>query len=175
MRSFAEERRMGTIELLITKPLSSIQIIGAKYFAGLVLVLFSLLPTLIYFVSVYLLGSPVGNLDVGGALGSFIGLFFLAAAFVGIGIFSSSVTDNQIIAFILSICLCFTFYTGFQSLSTLPILSNWDYLIVGVGIQTHYLSMSRGVLDTRDVLYFLSLIGLFIWMTRTVLTRRSIL
>ena len=175
MRSFAEERRMGTIELLITKPLSSMQIIAAKYLAGLALVLFSLLPTLIYFVSIYLLGSPVGNIDVGGTWGSFIGLLFLGASFVAIGVFCSSLTDNQIISFIFSICLCFTFYTGFQTLSSLSVLSSLDSLIIGIGIQDHYLSMSRGVLDSRDVLYFLSLIGLFIWMTRTVLVRRSIL
>ena len=175
MRSFAEEKRLGTIELLITKPLSSMQIIGAKYLAGFTLVLFSLLPTLVYFVSIYLLGSPVGNIDVGGTWGSYIGLLFLGAGFVSIGIFCSSITSNQIIAFIFSICLCFIFYTGFQTLSTLPALSTWDSVIMGIGIQDHYLSMSRGVVDTRDVLYFISLIGLFIWMTRTVLNRKSIL
>ena len=175
MRSFAEERRLGTIELLITKPLSSMQIIGAKYLAGFSLVLFSVLPTLVFFVSIYFLGSPVGNIDIGGTWGSYIGLLFLAAAFVSIGIFCSSLTSNQIIAFIFSICLCFTFYIGFQTLSTLALFSSWDNLIMGMGIQDHYLSMSRGVLDTRDVLYFLSLVGLFIWMTRTVLNRKSIL
>jgi len=173
MRSFAEEKKSGTVELLLTKPLSDLEIILAKYFAGFVLVLISLLPTLIYFLTVYLLASPVGNVDTGGMWGSYLGLLFLAAGFVSIGIFSSSITDNQIIAFILGMFLCFLFYTGFQSLSALSLFGSIDDVILNLGINTHFSSMSRGVIDTRDVIYFLSLIALFVVLTKTVLESRK--
>jgi ABC-2 type transport system permease protein len=119
MRMFADEKRSGTIELLLTRPLSDFQIIFAKYLAALILVLFTLLPTLIYFYSVYQLGNPVGNIDTGGTWGSYIGLFFLAAIYVAIGILSSSFTDNQIVAFIIGILFCFIAYIGFDFISGL--------------------------------------------------------
>ena len=114
MRSFAEEKRTGTIELLLTKPITDIQIVLAKFFAGVVLVLFSLIPTLIYYISVYYLGSTKGNLDSGSIWGSYIGLIFLGSAFVAIGVFASSITDNQIISFITSLFLCGFLYVGFE-------------------------------------------------------------
>ena len=113
MRSFADERKSGTIELLMTKPLTDLQVILAKYFAGVVLVIFSLVPTLIYFISVYRLGLPVGNLDMGGMWGSYIGLLFLGSTFVAIGIFAYSVSDNQIVSFIIAVFFCAFFYIGF--------------------------------------------------------------
>ncbi|MFH1119450.1 MAG: gliding motility-associated ABC transporter permease subunit GldF [Bacteroidota bacterium] len=173
MRSFADEKRSGTIEMLLTKPLTDFQIILAKYFAGVMLVIFSLLPTLIYAVSVYLLGLPKGNLDMGGMWGSYIGLLFLASAFVAIGLFVSSVTDNQIIAFILAVVLCGFSYTGFDFIAEFSWFGKADLFILSLGIQAHYTSMSRGVIDTRDVLYFLSLIGIFILFTKIVLESRK--
>lgn len=173
MRSFADERKSGTIEMLLTKPLSDFQIIMAKYLAGVSLVLFSLLPTLIYVVTVYLLGFPAGNLDLGGIWGSYFGLLFLGAAFVSIGLFSSSVTDNQIVAFILSVFLCGFAYMGFEFIYSLELFGPVDLLIKSLGIQTHYAAMSRGVIDTRDVLYFLSLIALFVLLTKTSLESRK--
>ena len=173
MRSFADEKRAGTIELLLTKPLTDLQIILAKYFAGLLLVLFSLLPTLIYYYSVNMLGNPPANIDTGGMWGSYIGLLFLGAAFVSIGVFTSSLTENQVIAFILSLFLCFFCYTGFEFISSLSILGDFDNIILALGINYHYLSMSRGVIDTRDVIYFLSLISVFILSTKTILERRK--
>ena len=173
MRSFAEEKRLGTIELLFTQPISDIGIILAKYFAGFVLIVFSLLPTLVYFGTVYYLGNPVGNLDIGGVWGSYVGLLFLGAGFVAIGIFCSSITSNQIISFVIAIFLSFFCYTGFDSISALSLFGGMDAVILGLGIQEHYLSMSRGVLDTRDILSFLSLITMFLLFTKIVLDRRK--
>ncbi len=173
MRLFADEKKSGTIELLLTRPLSDLQIIMAKYFAGLLLVLFSLLPTLVYYFSVSHLGNPPGNIDTGGMWGSYIGLLFLAAAFVSIGIFSSSISENQIISFIVAVFFCFIFHTGFDSLSSLEAFQAIQGSIINLGINEHYISMSRGVIDTRDVLYFLSLISLFILLTKTTLESRK--
>ena len=173
MRLFAEEKRLGTIELLFTQPISDVGIILAKYFAGLVLIIFSLIPTLVYFGTVYYLGNPVGNLDIGGVIGSYIGLLFLGAGFVAIGIFCSSITDNQIISFVIAIFLSFFCYTGFDSISGLAIFGGLDSLILNLGIQEHYLSMSRGVLDTRDIIYFISLIAMFLLFTKVVLDSRK--
>lgn len=173
MKLFSEEKRMGTMELLFTQPLSDIQIILAKYFAGLLLVIFSLLPTLVYFISIYYLGNPIGNIDIGGTWGSYIGLFFLGAGFVSIGVFASSITDNQIISFVVAIFLSFFFFTGFESLATLDLFSGVDSYIIKMGIQDHYVSMSRGVLDSRDILYFISLVAGFILLTKMVLSSRK--
>ena len=173
MRSFADEKKAGTIEFLLTRPLTDVQIILSKYFAGVLLVIIALLPTLVYFGSVYFLGSPVGNIDLGAMWGSYIGLLFLAAGFVSIGIFASSVTENQIISFIVAIFLCFFIYIGFDFISSLALFGSIDLLILKLGISEHYNSMSRGVIDTRDVLYFLSIITLFILITKTVLSSRK--
>lgn len=173
MRLFAEERRIGTIEFLLTKPISDFKIVFAKYLAGLVLVLFSLIPTLIYFYSVYQLGNPKGNLDTGGIMGSYIGLFFLASIYVAIGLFASSLTENQIISFILAILITFFFYIGFESISSLNIARGFDDFVIRLGINDHYRSMSRGVIDSRDVIYFISVIFLFIFLTRLKLQSRK--
>jgi ABC-2 type transport system permease protein len=173
MRSFADEKKSGTIELLLTRPLTDLQIILSKYFAGLILVLISLLPTLIYYYSVHQLGNPKGNIDTGGMWGSYIGLLFLGGAFVAIGIFASAVTDNQIISFILATFLCFFCYIGFEQLSALDLFGKIDSLIISLGINAHYSSMSRGVIDSRDMLYFISLIAIFILLTKTSLQSRK--
>jgi len=173
MRSFADEKKSGTIELLLTRPLTDLQIILAKYFAGFILVLFSLLPTLIYYYSVYKLGSPVGNIDTGGMWGSYIGLLFLGAAFLSIGIFASAITDNQVVSFILACFLCFFIYTGFDFISSFSLFGKIDNIILALGINSHYVSMSRGVVDTRDVIYFISLTAIFLIGTRTVLESRK--
>lgn len=173
MSFFADEKRTGTIELLMTKPLSDMQVIMAKFLAGLVLVVFSLLPTLIYYYSVYELGLPPGNLDAGGTWGSYLGLLFLGAGFLSIGLFSSSVTNNQIVAFLLSLFLCGFIYIGFEFLYSLDLFGPVDLFIQQLGISAHYSSMSRGVIDTRDVLYFLSLITLFLLFTKISLESRK--
>jgi ABC-2 type transport system permease protein len=173
MRSFAEEKKSGTIELLMTQPVSDTGIIFAKYLSGLILVIFSLLPTLIYFITVYYLASPAGNIDVGGIIGSYIGLLLLASGFVAIGIFASSLTDNQVIAFIISMFLCFFWHIGFESLSSLSLFGGLDSILLQLGINSHYSSISRGVIDSRDVVYFISLTGFFILLTRFMLEKRK--
>ena len=173
MRLFSEESRTGTIELLLTKPLTDFQIVLAKYIAGFLLVLFSLLPTLVYFYSVYQLGAPVGNIDMGGTWGSYFGLLFLGSVFVAIGLFSSAISNNQIISFIIGVFLCFFTYVGFESISSLKLFGAIDDVIINFGINAHYLSMSRGVIDTRDVIYFFGVISLFLLFTKTVLGSRK--
>ncbi len=173
MRMFADEKRAGTMELLLTKPLSDMSIVWSKFSAGFILVLFSLLPTLIYYFSIYQLGNPVGNIDVGGTFGSYIGLLFLGSSYVAIGVFSSSLTDNQIIAFLIGMFLCFVFYFGFNQLAAVGFFRNMELLIISLGISEHYTSMSRGVIDSRDVLYFISLITIFALATRLVIQSRK--
>ncbi len=174
MRSFAEEQQTGTIELLVTRPLSDLEIIFGKFFANLGLVVFAILPTLLYYYTIHQLGSPKGNLDSGAILGSYIGLIFLAGAFVAIGLFASSLTQNQIVAFILATFLCFIFFWGFWFFSKLPVfVGKLDDVIQMIGIDYHYNSISRGLVDTRDVIYFLTLIGAFVIMTMTSLERRK--
>lgn len=173
MRSFAEERRTGTMEMLFTKPLSDWQIVWGKYLAGVALVLLALIPTLVYFFSVYRLSLPVGNVDAGGIWGSYIGLFFLSAAFVSIGLFCSSLTNNQILAFLLSVFLCGFIYIGFDMIYSMALFGSVDLFIQQMGIASHYSSLSRGVIDTRDILYFLSVIILFLSMTKLVLSSRK--
>lgn len=174
MRTFAEERQSGAIELLLTRPLRERDIVLGKYFASLVLVIIALLPTLLYYYTVYQLGVPKGNLDTGGIMGSYVGLFLLAAAFVAIGLFASSLTTNQIVSFLLATALCFWFYFGFDYLSRLPFLvGSGDDLAQQLGMLYHYDSLSRGVLDTRDLLYFASLITLFLAGTLFELERRT--
>ena len=171
MRSLAEERKEGTFELLLTRPLTHWQIVFGKYFASIVLVLFALIPTLVYYYSVYTLGQPQGNIDTGAVIGSYIGLFLLGSSFAAIGLFTSSITKNQIIAFTLAVFICFFFYSGFDSLSNL--LSLQSLGLQYLGINEHYQSISRGVLDTRDLAYFILLSSLFLWLTVYVLLRQQ--
>jgi ABC-2 type transport system permease protein len=154
MRSFAEERKTGTIELLLTHPVSEMQLVMAKYLAAVTLILLSLIPCLTYYATVYFIGNPTGNIDSGGTYGSFIGLFFLASAYAAIGIFASSLTDNQIVAFIVSAVLCFFTYMGFDGLASMSPLKSVGAYLISLGIDEHYKSLSRGVIDIRDITYF---------------------
>ena len=169
MRMIAEEKRTGTLDLLYTRPVNEFQIIMAKFLASWALVLFSLIPTLVYFWSVSKLGSPQGNMDVGGTWGSYIGLLFLGGIYAAIGVFSSSLTQNQIIAFVSAVVLSFLMYKGFEFLGNSAGSGKVAFLISKAGIEYHYNSVSRGVLDSRDILYFIMVMGLFIFGTRTVL------
>ncbi len=172
MRAFSEEIQTGTIEWLSTKPLTDWNIVLGKYFACLILVVIALLPTLLYLVTIYLLASPVGNVDMGAAIGSYAGLLLLSGGFVAIGLLSSTLSRNQIIAFILGSLLCFVFYYSFLYISKLPIFfGGMDSLIEQLGMDSHYRSMSRGLIDSRDVLYFLSIITLFLVISHAVITR----
>ena len=173
MRMFADEKRAGTMELLLTKPLTDMQIIWSKFSAGVLLVVLSVLPTLIYYFSVYQLGNPIGNIDTGGTFGSYIGLVFLGAGYVSIGLFASSLTDNQIVSFLIAVLLCLIMYMGFEQLAGMQMFGNADLFILELGMNEHYNSLSRGVIDSRDVLYFLSVIGIFALATRLVIQSRK--
>lgn len=173
MRSFSEERRTGTIELLLTKPISELKLVLAKYLAAVLLVVLALLPTLVYWYSIGTMAVPAWNIDNGAIRGSYIGLFFLASTFTAIGIFASSLTENQIIAFLIAVFLCFTLYVGFDMVADFSLLGALEGPIKNMGIQAHYGSMSRGVLDLRDVLYFLGVDAIFLLATRTVLQSRT--
>ena len=169
MKAFAEEKRSGTIELLYTLPYRDIEIVIGKFLAGFLLVIFSVLPTLIYYFSLSYLGNPVGNLDTAGITGSYIGLILLGGIFTSIGILSSALTGNQIVSFILAAFLCFAFYAGFDSVASINIWSETSYIIAQIGILSHYETLSKGLIDMSDVVYFLSMIVLFLYVTRIVL------
>lgn len=173
MKMFAEEKRLRTLELLITKPITDLQIVLAKYLAGLILIVFSLLPTLIYYYSVYKLGYPEGNIDNGGTIGSYIGLFFLGASFLAIGVFASSITTNQIVSFLTSLILCFIVYLGFDFLGDNLGSGKFGYVLKQMGINEHYNSIQKGVIDSRDILYFLSVIAVFLSLTKYNLSKRN--
>jgi ABC-2 type transport system permease protein len=171
MRLFAEEMQTGTWELLITKPVSKMNIVLGKYFAGLAVVTAALIPVLIYYFSVSYLAEPVGNIDSGAFWGSFIGLFFLASIYVAIGTFSSSLSNNQIVSFVAAVVLSFFFFYGFEVLTGFFTSGQSIQILDLLGIHAHYKSMSRGVIDSRDVLYFIIVSSIFIYATRWKIKR----
>jgi ABC-2 type transport system permease protein len=173
MRSFSEEKRLGTLETLTTRPVSDLGIILGKYLAGVSLLLIALLPTLIYYYSISQLGNPVGNVDTGAMWGSYLGLIFLGMAYTAMGVFSSAVTDNQIVALILSMALGFFFYVVLGMMGDVTALDAIGKSLEWFSLEYHYDSISRGVLDTRDVLYMLSFSALFIGLTKTVFESRK--
>jgi ABC-2 type transport system permease protein len=163
MRSFSDEKKQGTLELLLTKPLSIWQIVNGKFIGSMLLIVLAIIPSLIYVRVISSLGMPEGNIDMGSTMGSYFGLLFLIAAYSAIGIFTSTLSENQIVAFIVAVFLCFVFYFGFESISAIP--SSFQTLIASLGMQDHFKSMSRGVIDTRDVVYFVSITILFLSFT----------
>lgn len=173
MRSFAEEKKGGTLEILFTKPVSDWQIILGKFFACLLLVVLTLIPTLIYYFAISALGNPVGNIDTPGVIGSYIGLIFLAGAFCAIGIFSSSITPNQIVSFILAAFLCYFLFAGFDSLAMLNVWSANSLLIKQIGLLYHYDSLGKGLIDSRDLIYFVSVVAIALLATRINLGTRT--
>ncbi|SHN42155.1 gliding motility-associated ABC transporter permease subunit GldF [Chitinophaga sp. CF418] len=173
MRSFADEFKTGTMELLSTKPLGWWQIVTGKFLAGLLVVLISLIPTLVYYIAVRQLSADPAHIDNGGMAGSYTGLFLLGAVFTAIGVWSSSLTTNSVVAFLIAIFTCYIFYNGFDALSKVPAFTGGaDYYLQMAGIKFHYTSISRGVIDSRDIIYFLSVIGLMLYLTRLSLQRR---
>jgi ABC-2 type transport system permease protein len=172
MRSIADEYKAGTFELLKTMPLTASQIVWGKFFGALIIVVTALVPTIVYAVSVQAL-SVTGGIDVGAAIGSYTGLVFLGAVFTAIGICASSFTSNTVVAFISGAFVCFLLYNGFDAISKLPVFNaGWDYYIEMLGINFHYRSISRGVVDTRDVIYFIGIIFLFLFITQRNLNKR---
>jgi len=163
MRSFSDEKKQGTLELLLTKPLSIWEIVNGKFLGSLFLIILAIIPTFIYVKVISNLGLPEGNIDMGSTIGSYFGLLFLIAAYSAIGIFTSTLSENQIVAFIIAVFICFILYFGFEGLSTL--IPGYSNIIPVFGMQDHFKSMSRGVIDTRDVIYFLSITVLFLSFT----------
>ncbi|MGL2966275.1 gliding motility-associated ABC transporter permease subunit GldF [Flavobacterium sp. XGLA_31] len=163
MRSFSDEKKQGTIELLLTKPLSLWQIVSGKFLGSFLLIVMALVPTLVYVYVIRGLGMPEGNMDMGSTMGSYFGLLFLVASYTAIGIFTSTLSENQIVAFLLAVFLCFLFYFGFEGASTY--IKGFEDLIARIGMDYHFKSMARGVLDTRDILYFISVAFLFLSFT----------
>jgi len=173
MRSFAEETKTGTIELLFTKPISEWQLTVAKFLAAATLVLIALLPCVVYIISVWRLGNPAGNLDTGATYGAMIGLILLGAVYAAIGTFASSLTDNQIIAFIAAALTAFVFYEGFDALAKLISAAGVQDFVSYLGIKEHYSSISRGVVDLRDLVYFFGVMLVFLLLTRLKLQSRK--
>src|SRR5690606_19669987 len=165
MKCFSEEKKQGTLELLFTKPISYLQIVLGKYLGSVLLVIIAIIPTLLYVITVYQLGNPTGNLDFGSTLGAYFGLLFLILAYTSIGVFSSSLSENQIVSFIIAVVICFLFYYGFEGLSGLTSLGEMGLFITDLGMKSHFDSIGRGVIDTRDIIYFLSITAFFIVLT----------
>lgn len=163
MRSFSDEKKQGTLELLLTKPLSIWEIASGKFLGAVLLIALAILPTLFYVYIISSLGFPEGNIDMGSTIGSYFGLLFLIGGYTSIGIYTSTLSENQIVAFIIAVFLCFVFYFGFDGLAN--VFKGWSSYITFFGMQDHFKSMSRGVLDTRDILYFISLTILFLSFT----------
>jgi ABC-2 type transport system permease protein len=172
MRTFAEEKKAGTIELLLTRPLTDGQIIGGKYMACLLLALLALVPTLLYYYSVYKLGSPEGNIDSAATVGSYLGLALLAAVFAAIGILASALTRDQIIAFLVAVVGCFLVYSGFDSLASV-LQGSSAYYVSQLGIAAHYRDLSKGLIDSRDLVYFFSVVAIALQATRLALRSRN--
>ncbi len=174
MRSFADEFKSGTIEWLFTKPLNSSQVIMGKFLAAITLVIIAIIPTLVYVFSIYYLAMDDSAMDFGGLAGAYIGLLLLVAAFTSVGIFCSSLTDNQIVSYLASLFLCFLLYSGFEGLSRLDVFRGGaDYYLGWIGLDYHYNSINRGLIDTRDVIYFSTLVILFLALTRFIVQNKK--
>ncbi len=173
MRSISEEKKQGTLELLLTKPIKLWQLVTGKYLGSLFLIIVALIPSLLYVLTIYQVGNPVGNLDIGSTLGSYIALLLLGATYTAIGTFSSSITNNQIVAFLIGVFLCFLFYFGFSGLTDYQLFGDAGYTLEQIGIQLHYERISQGILDTRDIVYFISIIIFFILLTTIILAKYS--
>ncbi|MEN8856837.1 MAG: gliding motility-associated ABC transporter permease subunit GldF [Flavobacteriaceae bacterium] len=168
MKTFADEFQSGTIEILKTRPISNWQIVLGKFFAALSLIVIAIIPTFVYVYSVNQLGNPVGNIDYGSTIGSYLGLFLLASSYASIGLFTSTLPKNQIVAFLLGVFIAFFFYYGFDAIADL--FGSSSFTVKLFGMNEHFKSISRGVIDTRDILYFLSITIFFLFITKQKLT-----
>tara|TARA_B110001450_G_scaffold252246_1_gene273635 strand:- start:5269 stop:5979 length:711 start_codon:yes stop_codon:yes gene_type:complete len=167
MKSFSEEKKQGTLEILLTTPINKLQLVLGKFFGAFALITIALLPTLLYVYTVYQLGNPVGNIDLGSTFGAYAGLLGIAMIYCAIGIFTSAISNNQIVAFILGVFLCFTVYYGFDAIS-----ENLGLSIEKMGVKNHFSTISKGIIDTRDIIYFFSVTALFIFFTSLTLTKK---
>ena len=174
MRTFSDELKSGMMELLVVRPFSLAQLIWAKFLGTFTVVILSILPTLVYLWSVRVLGSPVGNLDWGAAIGSYIGLLALGAAYTAVSVFASALTSNNVVAFVLAVAMTFGMYLGFESLADLYKFSGWELTVRNFGMNEHYISMARGVLDLRDIAYFVAVVLLFFGLSLAVLGKNHL-
>ncbi|NAY91195.1 gliding motility-associated ABC transporter permease subunit GldF [Muricauda sp. JGD-17] len=165
MKSFSEEQKMGTLELLLIKPISVWQLVVGKFLGAFLLCVIAVVPTLIYIFAISSLGITAGNYDIGVVLGSYFGLLFLIAAYTSMGVFASTLSNNQIIAFLTGVFFCFLFFNGFDAVSSLFENDSTQQLIQSIGTKSHFDSIARGVIDTRDLIYFVSLTFLFLYLT----------
>lgn len=172
MRAFAEEFKTGTIELLFTKPLGAWEIVLGKYLASCFLILLALLPTLLYYYSIYQLGNPQGNIDSAAVMTSYIGLFFLGCVFAALGVFSSSLTDNQVVAFVIGFVMCLILYYGVGKLAELSLMGSFGYILEQIGLDYQFEALSRGLIDSRNILYFVSIIAIALWGTTLKVTQK---
>lgn len=166
MRSFVDEKSLGTYELLKTKPLTTTNLVLGKYFGALLLIILAILPSILYVYSIHQLANPTGNIDLGPIIGAYLGLIFIASSYTAIGLFASAISQNQIVAFLISILICVLFYFGFDALANLPLLNGF-YLDL-IGMKSHYSSIARGVIDSRDLIYFASISLIFIAITHKI-------
>jgi len=172
MKMFSEEYKTGTIETLLSRPISTIEIVLGKFISGVLLVIFAIIPTIVFYFSISYLANPVGNIDTAGIIGSYVGLILLGMVFTAIGIFSSSLTDNQVVAFILGTFLCFILFAGLGSMATINVWSSLSLALTYIGLESHYISLGKGLLDSRDIIYLLASSGLFIYFTTLIVDRR---
>ena len=174
MRSFAEEQKTQTIELLLTLPFKEWEVVLGKFLAATFLLIIALIPTITYVLTLYWLSTPVGNLPIGAIIGSYMGLILLGASFASIGLFASSITSSQTVAFLLSLFISFFFYYGFGAISQIAtFIGRYDWFLEQLGMHAHYISLGRGVIDSRDVIYFLSIISAFLFLSQLVLESRK--
>ncbi len=166
MRSFSDEKKLGTLELLLTRPITKWQLVFGKFLGAFILIIIALIPTLVYLYAIDRLGNPEGNYDLGIIIGSYLGLLFLASTYISIGIFASTLSENQIVSFLVAVFLCFIFYFGLDALAEYNLLGMPDHWTANLGMRSHFESISRGVVDTRDLIYFISLTILFLYITK---------
>jgi len=167
MKSFSEEKKQGTLELLLTKPITDWQLVLGKFLGAFSLIVLALLPTLLYIYTVYQLGNPIGNIDLGSAFGAYAGLLGIAMIYCAVGIFTSALSNNQIVSFILAVFVCFLMYYSFDSLSDITNTS-----IENFGIKAHFNTISKGIIDSRNIIYFFSVSFLFLYFTKLTLTKK---
>ncbi|WP_228237484.1 gliding motility-associated ABC transporter permease subunit GldF [Allomuricauda sp. M10] len=165
MKSFSEERKMGTLELLLIKPISVWKLVLGKFWGAVLLCVIAVVPTIVYVFAISKLGMTEGNYDLGIVLGSYFGLLFLISSYTAIGVFASTLSDNQIIAFLVGILICFLIFNGFDATASLFSNGETQEILKGFGAKAHFDSIARGVIDTRDLVYFISLTLLFLYLT----------
>ncbi len=169
MKSFSEEKKLGTLELLFIKPISLWQTVGGKFLGAFLLVVLAIIPTFLYVYAISELATSTGNIDTGMVWGSYFGLLFLISCYVAIGLFASSLTDNQIVAFMIALVLSFSLYYGFEALSTVFSEGNTSVTVQNFGMKAHFESVARGVIDTRDLIYFLGISVFFLYLSVVLL------